>query len=80
MGLTKDGLKTVRYVLFSAIYSIIYHLVSFSPDGIQEVGGWILLISSTEILGKFLHLTLHFRILLVFCNIVCYSERDRIWD
>ena len=44
MGLTKDGLKTVHYVLFSAIYSIIYHLVSFSPDGIQEVSGFVPLV------------------------------------
>ena len=44
MRLTKDGLKTVHYVLFSAIYSIIYHLVSFSPDGIQAVGGFIWLL------------------------------------
>lgn len=46
MRLTKDGLKTVHYVLFNAIYSIIYHLVSFSPDGIQEVGGLSPLISA----------------------------------
>jgi hypothetical protein len=51
MGLTTDGLKTVHYVLFSAIYSIIYHLVSFNPDGIQEVSGSILLIS-TRIVPK----------------------------
>ena len=45
MGLTKDGQKTVHYVLFSAIYSINYRLVSFSPDGIQDVSGLIPLIS-----------------------------------
>lgn len=60
MGLTKDCLKTVHYILFNAIYSIIYHFVSFSPDGIQEVDGSISIISTKLISNTYVLYNLRF--------------------